>query len=68
MHKVARLSVLANYEMMIIENWLMSKGFDVYDSMDLRDGSGCSLEELEYGNDITDSLCERIENIAKERR
>ena len=62
MHRVARLQVLQDYEMKIIEEWLESKGFDI-DA--LRDGCGCSLTDLEYGNDITDSFCERLETNAE---
>lgn len=62
MHRVARLAELQDHEMKGIEEWLESKGFDV-DA--LRDGGGRSLEELEYGNDITDSFCERLESNAE---
>lgn len=30
-------------------------------------GDGQSLEEIEYGNDITDAFCEKIERISEER-
>lgn len=68
---MAHLNALAEYEMKKIEDWLESHGIDAsYSAMDgggLRDGSGCSLEELEYGNDITDELCERIERELVEK-
>lgn len=71
MHRVAHLNALAEQEMRNIEEWLESHGIDTsYSATDgggLRDGSGCSLEELEYGNDITDELCERIERELVER-
>lgn len=61
MHRVALLNIAADKEMEIVEAWLERKGLDT--SMEgLRDGSGVSLEELEFGNDITDELCARIEN------
>lgn len=60
MHKVAQIHARAIEEMNQVEDWLENHGFDTSD-LSLRDGGGCSLEELEYGNDITDELCERIE-------
>lgn len=65
MHNVARLSNLADREMQDVEEWLEKNGIDVSFENGIRDGSGCSLEELEYGNDITDELCERIERENK---
>ena len=59
MHKIAKLNIMASEEMRIVESWLESKGFDIEK---LRSGDGCSLEELEYGNDITDEFCKKIEN------
>ena len=44
-----------------VAEWLERHGVDV-DA--LSDGSGCGLEELMYGNDVTDKLCERIEREA----
>lgn len=41
-----------------VAKWLESHGVDV-DA--LSDGSGCGFEELMYGCNITDELCERIE-------
>lgn len=66
MHRVARLNALADYEMRKVECWLESKGFDITSEGGLRNGDGCSLEELEYGIDITDLLCERLETEAEE--
>lgn len=61
MHRTAQLHALAFYETAKVEAWLEAHGFDI--STDgLRRGDGCSLEELDYGNDITDDLCERLEN------
>lgn len=44
-----------------VSDWLESHGVDV-DA--LSDGSGCGFEELMYGRNITDELCERIEREA----
>lgn len=41
-----------------IEKWMVQQGLD---PEDFRDGCGTSLEELEYGNDVTEELCTRIE-------
>lgn len=59
MHRVARLHSEANSEMNKVEDWLEKNGFDIDE---LRDGSGTSLEELDYANDVTDELCTKIEN------
>ena len=59
MHKVASLHAEAFGIMREIEEYLINHGISI-DA--IRDGRGDSLEELEYGNDITDELCERIEN------
>ena len=61
MHRVAKLHAEATEEMEHVEAWLEAKGFDTSER-GLRDGGGCSLEELEYGLDITDELCGRIES------
>ena len=60
MRRVAANALIVDFYMREIEEWLETNGFDVEE---LRDGSGCSLEELEYGIDITEELCERIESI-----
>lgn len=44
-----------------VAEWLERHGVDV-DA--LSDGSGCGFEELMYGCNITDKLCERIEREA----
>lgn len=44
-----------------VSDWL--EGHGVYVDA-LSDGSGCGFEELMYGNNITDKLCERIEREA----
>lgn len=61
MHRIAFLVSEADRLMTDVEEWLKKKSGDTSFPDMLRDGSGCSLEELEYGNDITEELCERIE-------
>lgn len=58
MCQCARLHAKAARTMAQVEEWCEKNGFDV-DA--LRDGSGASLEELDYGNDVTDALCDRME-------
>lgn len=41
-----------------VEEYLLCHGFCIEA---IRDGSDYSLEELDYGNDVTDVLCERLE-------
>lgn len=43
----------------ISDGWFIRNGFEIEE---LRNGDGCSLEELDYGNDITDKFCDRIES------
>ena len=59
MHKLANLHYKAAELGMEIDSWFIAHGFDIEE---LRDGSGDSLEELDYGNDVTDAFCERVEN------
>lgn len=59
MHKLAKLHYQAAELGIEIDNWFITHGFDIEE---LRDGSGASLEELDYGNDVTDVFCERVEN------
>ena len=59
MHKVAELHRKAADMAAEVDNWFVDHGFDIDE---LRCGDGYSLEELDYGNDVTDILCERIEN------
>lgn len=58
MHRIAELHTEADELMKEVEEYLTSKGYCI-DT--IRDGSGASLEELDYGNDVTDMLCERLE-------
>lgn len=69
MKKVITFSNKAAFSMDNIEKWLRENGFETDFEADnsLRDGSGISLEELEYGNDVIDELCERIEEMWREK-
>lgn len=59
MHRLAAIEQEAAVLSKEIDQWFESKGFD----MDkLRSGSGCGLEELEYGVDVTDEFCALIES------
>lgn len=60
MHAVVRYSRASDEAMQEVEDWLKRNGFSIEP---LRDGDGRSLEELEYGNDIVDIICERIEEM-----
>lgn len=62
MHSVVKYSRASATAMQVVESWLELHGIA---PESIRDGNGCSLEELEYGNDIVDSLCERIEGEIK---
>lgn len=59
MHRAARLSKAMETEMRIVDGWFGDHGFDIEK---LRNGDGASLEEIEYGNDVTDVFCEKVEN------
>lgn len=43
-----------------VANWLEEHGIDVED---ISNGDGSSFEELIYGNDVTDELCKRLEDM-----
>lgn len=60
MHSVARYAQMSDGAMKVVEAWLEDHGID---PSVLRDGDGYSLEELEYGNDVTAALCERISKM-----
>ena len=66
LRNIATYSCLVEKNMKAVETWLESNGFDI-EKDGLREGSGCSLEELEYGNDISEELCERIVRIAHKK-
>lgn len=59
MNKIAELSNKANKLSKEVDQYFIDKGFDVEK---LRTGNGRSLEELEYGNDITDEFCKDAED------
>lgn len=65
MSRGARLHAKASEEIRKVEVWCETHGFDVDI---LRDGSGYSLEELDYGNDVSEVLCERMEAGFGERK
>lgn len=62
MHTIAQLERRSSRIMDEIENWLIKNGVDVSVDDGLRYGDGIGLDELEYGNDCTDKLCEIIES------
>ena len=59
MHKIAKLSKEIQELSSEVDQYFISKGYDIGK---LRCGNGRSLEELEYGNDITDEFCKDAEN------
>lgn len=59
MHRIADLQSKAAALSRTVDDWFVSHGFDLEE---LRGGDGFTLEELDYGNDVTDVLCDRIEN------
>lgn len=62
MRRVVFLHQQASVVMEEVERWLEEHGIET--GVDgLRDGCGTGLDELEYGNDCVDDLCERIENF-----
>ena len=62
MHRIAALHQVAAADMRIVEAWLEKQG---YDTEALRSGDGYSLEELEYGNDVTDKFCASLEQAGE---
>lgn len=59
MHRAANLHAEASVLTRQIGEWFERRG---YSMEDLRCGDGFSLEELDYGNDVTDAFCARIES------
>lgn len=59
MHRAAKLHAEASRLTRQIDKWFESRG---YTPESLRCGDGFSLEELDYGNDVTDIFVERIES------
>ncbi len=60
MHQIALYAGLAAKLDCEVGLWLERNGIDVEK---LSDGGGGGYEELGYGNDITDELCARIEQM-----
>lgn len=60
MHQIALYAGLAAKLDCEVGLWLERNGVDVER---LSDGSGDGYEELSYGNDITDKLCELMEQM-----
>lgn len=59
MHKLAQLTSQAVMLDREINNYFESKGYDVDE---LRSGDGTTLDELDYGNDITATFVNDFEN------
>ena len=59
MHRAAALHREASILAGQVDEWLESYG---YRPEELRCGDGLSLEELDYGNDVTDAFCARLES------
>lgn len=59
MRRIAALSTEVKYLSKEVDDYFINKGFDIEK---IRDGNGYSLEELEYGNDVTEEFCENIES------
>ena len=62
MRKLAKLSAQAKELSYDIDNYFIENGYDIEL---LRSGDGMSLDELDYGNDVTDEFCEWLENGCK---
>ena len=58
MHRLARIYNDANKISLEIDLYFDKKGFDIDD---LWQGKDFCLEELEYGNDITEEFCKSLE-------
>lgn len=59
MHKLAKLTSQAVILDREINDYFESKGYDIDE---LRAGDGNTLDELNYGNDITDQFVEDVKN------
>ena len=59
MHTLAQLTSQAAMLEREINNYFESKGYDVDE---LRSGDGTTLDELDYGNDITATFVKDFEN------
>ena len=65
MRRIAKLTKEVMYLSREIDDYFIKKGFDI-DT--LRSGDGTSLDELDYGNDITDDFCKLIEEGRYKKR
>lgn len=65
MHQLAKLTKKVGELDNEISEYFVSLGFD---EENLRCGNGNSLEELLYGNDVTDEFCKHIEKILNEQK
>lgn len=59
MHKLAQLTSQASMLDREINDYFESKGYDINE---LRSGDGTTLDELNYGNDITNTFVNDFEN------
>ena len=59
MHRAAKLHAEASRIIRQVDEYFESIG---YTPENLRCGDGFSLEELDYGNDVTDVFCDRVES------
>ena len=59
MHKLALLTSQAAVLDKEINNYFESKGYDIDE---LRSGDGTTLDELNYGNDVTEIFVNNFEN------
>lgn len=59
MHKLASLTAQASELAREINDYFESKGYDIDE---LRAGDGETLDELDYGNDITEKFVEDMAN------
>lgn len=59
MHKLAQLTSQAAALDREINDYFESKGYDINE---LRSGDGTTLDELNYGNDVTETFVDDFEN------
>lgn len=59
MHRIATLQKQSALLSAEVDNWFIEHGFSIEE---LRCGDGQSLEELDYGNDVTNEFCSRVAN------
>ena len=64
MHKIAEISGKVKELSSEVDQYFIDRGFNIEE---LRCGNGKSLEELEYGNDITDEFCKHAEDNFSDR-